>query len=313
MKTIRELGFCRGVNLGGWFSQCDYSEERMDHFIEEDDFAVIASWGLDHVRLPVDYNVLMEKTDGMERVRRAVRLARENGLNVVVDLHKTPGYSFDKGENEAGFFGSEKYQEIFYSLWEQLAETFGSDPEHIMFDILNEITDKAVLPAWQKIAAECIRRIRKHAPDTYILVGSYNYNDVRAIADLTLPDDDRLVYSFHCYEPHGYTHQGAYWDTDIDQTKRMTFAEAELDDDYFDRLFEGALRKAASEGRQLYCGEFGVIDVVPPEDSLGWFRMINKAFEKYGISRAVWSYRKMDFGISDERMDGVRAELLKLL
>jgi hypothetical protein len=30
-----------------------------------------------------------------------------------------------------------------------------------------------------------------------------------------------------------------------------------------------------------------------------------------GIGRAAWSCRKMDLGISDARMDGVRDELLK--
>ena len=52
---MKDFGFYRGVNLGGWFSQCDYSRERLDHFIEEKDIDVIAGWGLDHVRIPMDY------------------------------------------------------------------------------------------------------------------------------------------------------------------------------------------------------------------------------------------------------------------
>ena len=44
-----------------------------------------------------------------------------------------------------------------------------------------------------------------------------------------------------------------------------------------------------------------------------WFRVIHRAFEKYGIPRSVWSYRKMDFGLADPRMDGVRKELLRCL
>ena len=51
-------GFNKGINLGGWFSQCDYSEERLNNFIHEEDVTKIASWGFDHVRLPVDYNIL---------------------------------------------------------------------------------------------------------------------------------------------------------------------------------------------------------------------------------------------------------------
>ena len=40
---LKTLGFYRGVNLGGWMSQCDYSDERLDSFITEDDFAMCAS------------------------------------------------------------------------------------------------------------------------------------------------------------------------------------------------------------------------------------------------------------------------------
>ena len=60
---LKDKGFYRGINLGGWLSQCDYSEERLNHFITEPDFEKIASWGLDHVRIPIDYNVL-ENEDG---------------------------------------------------------------------------------------------------------------------------------------------------------------------------------------------------------------------------------------------------------
>ena len=51
---LKEMGFYKGVNLGGWFSQCDYSRERLDNFITEKDFAQIAAWGFDHVRIPID-------------------------------------------------------------------------------------------------------------------------------------------------------------------------------------------------------------------------------------------------------------------
>ena len=44
---LKELGVMRGVNLGGWLSQCDYSEERLDTFITEDDFKQIAALGGD--------------------------------------------------------------------------------------------------------------------------------------------------------------------------------------------------------------------------------------------------------------------------
>lgn len=294
-------------------SQCDYSLDRLDNFITEKDFAAIASWGADHVRLPVDYDVAELMDDGITRIRRAVDAAKRNGLNVMLDLHKAPGYSFDAGEQESGFFEKREYQERFLRLWENLAKEFGVDHESVAFDLLNEITDASYLPVWKKIAAECVERIRRYAPDTVIVIGSYDYNDVRAVKDLDAPQDALVAYSFHCYEPHDFTHQGAYWDPRLDREKRIAFKDSGTAEEMFEELFESALTKAAEYGADLYCGEYGVIDIVSPEETLEWYKVINRVFERHGISRTAWSYKQMDFGISDARMDKVRDELIKCL
>ena len=316
---MKDFGFYRGVNLGGWFSQCDYSRERLDHFIEEKDIDVIAGWGLDHVRIPMDYNVL-EKADGslseegFGRIARAAGWCVSRGLNVVLDLHKTAGYSFDADENEGGFFTSEAYQERFFRLWEGLDARF-YDPKHIAFELLNEVTDCSVIGEWNRIAAECIRRIRKIAPDSLILVGSYWNNSPAAVKDLDMPADDRVIYNFHCYDPLVFTHQGATWipDPAFDIDRRVAFGEAGITPEYFEGQFASAIATAAERGTTLYCGEYGVIENATPEDTVRWFRVINEVFEKHEIARSAWSYREMNFGLSDARLDGVREELLRYL
>ena len=124
-------GFMHGVNLGGWFSQCDYSQHRYDTFITENDIKTISEWGLDHVRLPIDYN-LVETADGQtieegyQRIARAFDWCKKYHLNLILDLHKTAGFSFDPGHHETGFFENPKYQERFYKLWENLATRFAN-------------------------------------------------------------------------------------------------------------------------------------------------------------------------------------------
>ena len=107
MKKFK--GYMHGINLGGWLSQCNHTKERYDNFITEDDFKVIKSWGLDHIRIPVDYNLVEDDDgnyieEGFDYIKRAIETCKKLGLNVVLDLHKTFGYSFDDGENESGFF-----------------------------------------------------------------------------------------------------------------------------------------------------------------------------------------------------------------
>ena len=258
---------------------------------------------------------------------------------MVLDLHKTAGFSFDPGEQEAGFFKSEKHQERFYALWERIARRFGRDGDMLAFELLNEVTEREYGPVWNRIAGECIRRIRVFAPDTKILIGGYWHNSAAAVKDLPDPFDNNIVYNFHCYEPHIFTHQGAYWMPTMDTSFRIsacaTFREmaeatrrmlggtlvdfekyppeATLTAAFFEDFLQEAVRTAEARNVPLYCGEYGVIDNASPEDTLIWFRAIHAAFEKYGIGRAAWSYRQMDFGLSDPRMDAVRPELLRCL
>ncbi|MBP3923473.1 MAG: glycoside hydrolase family 5 protein [Ruminiclostridium sp.] len=319
INILKDMGMCKGVNFGGWFSQCDYSEDRLNNFIKESDFDAVSEWGADHVRIPVDYNIFENedgtyKEDGFQRIDSAFSLAEKYGLKVVFDLHKTAGYSFDSyGESESGFFESDALQERFYKLWEEFAKRYGKLSDRVVFELLNEVTDKAFSDTWNKIIKECVKRIRVYAPDTIILVGGYWNNSPDAIPDLEKPYDDKIVYNFHCYDPLKFTHQGAYWTDMINKEERIPFEESGVTEAYFEERFATAIKTAEKNNVSLYCGEYGVIDIVSPEDTIKWYKCINKVFEKYGIVRSAWSYKEMDFGLSDKRLDNVRDELLKYL
>ncbi len=309
---LKKMGIYRGINLGGWLSQCNYSDERLNEFIKEEDFATIASWKLDHVRIPVDYNVL-DDGRGYEKLDFAVEMCRKYGLKMVLDLHKTAGFSFDKGEAETGFFDSESYQERFYTLWENVARRYGRMTDLLVFELLNEVTEPRFIDAWNRISNEAIRRIRQIAPDVIILVGSYWNNSASSVKDLAAPADDKVIYNFHCYEPMAFTHQGAPWVESLPRDVRVSFEESGATEEYFEGLFASAIEKANSHNTPLYCGEYGVIDQAQPEDTVKWLKTINAVLEKHGIARALWSYKQMDFGASDARLDGVREEMLKYL
>ena len=314
---LKELGFEKGVNLGGWLSQCDYSRERLDTFITEKDFARIAGWGFDHVRIPIDYNVIQNADgsmieEGLRRIDGALALCDKYGLRAVLDLHKTQGFSFDKGQREAGFFESEEYQEKFYAIWECFSRRWGDRADRVAFELLNEVTEREYLPAWKHISRECVRRIRLAAPETPVLLGSYHWNSARTLPELDAPYDDHVIYNFHFYEPHFFTHQGAYWMADsMDLSLRYSYAQSGVSEAWIEDFLRPALEKAEKEGAELYCGENGVIDVAPPEEAVKWLRDVHSVFRRHGIGHSLWSYKEMDFGLQDARMDGVREELLR--
>ncbi len=337
-------GFEHGVNLGGWLSQCEHSFEHYKTFINEDDLERISKWGLDHVRIPVDYDLVETNEgeyveEGFKIIDQAYEWCRNNNLNMILDLHKTFGYSFDFGENESGFFDNADYQERFYRLWEKFAERYGKYHEHLVFELLNEVTDKAYCDTWNDIIVKCIERIRKIAPDTYIIYGGYYNNSIEALPDLVMPVDDKVIYTFHCYEPLIFTHMGAHWAPGMDVNFRtnidITYGEMtelskkylsqvtvgfdgfdandKLSSAYFDKHFAEAVSIAEERNVPLYCGEYGVIDLADAKDALKWYQYISESFDRYSIGRAAWNYKEKDFGLIDAHLEEVREELVKLL
>ncbi len=337
-------GYMHGINLGGWFSQCDHTKERYDNFIKEEDIEKIKNWGLDHIRVPVDYDLVETdageyKEEGFAYLDKVIGWAEKYGLNMVLDLHKTYGFSFDDGEEEFGFFDSEEYQERFYKLWEVFAKRYGLIGDRLCFELLNEVTDKEFCDKWNEISTKCIKRIRAIAPDVKILLGGYYNNSIEALKDLAAPYDKNVVYNFHCYEPLIFTHQGAYWIEGMDTSFRMPFdvpysvyeanTAAQLDrfvegfgeydqdkhmgTEYFENMVKEAVSVAEERDTELYCGEFGVINLATAEDTLKWYKMICEVFNRYGIGHAAWSYREMDFGFVDDHMKDVVDEVIKVL
>ena len=172
-----------------------------------------------------------------------------------------------------------------------------------------------------------------------IIIGGYHNNSIEALPDLNPPQDENIIYTFHCYEPLIFTHQGAYWIPTMDTSFRMSIDEPyrameeyskkllsqvtvgfdgfdpedTLSVAYFDKYFREAVAVAEERNVALYCGEYGVIDLAAPEEILKWYRIIHDAFEKHGIGRAAWNFRGKDYGFVDEHMKPVLDEIVHLL
>ncbi len=325
-------GFLKGVNLGGWISQFDkYSEEHFNTFIQEEDIKRISEMGFDHVRVPVDYNVLETEEgeiieSGYQHIEDCLGWCKKYGLKMILDVHEVYGYSFDplKDMDREKFFYDEALQARFYRLWETIATRFGKESDTMAFELLNEVVLKEVYKAWNAVAKKAVEHIRPIAPDTYIVIGGVNYNNVTSVALLDAPYDDKIVYNFHCYDPIIFTHQKAYWVENMTpdfelaypvsleelREKSKGFAKectaaiynerlTSIGPKFFEEIFSEAIEVAEKYNVPLYCGEYGVIELAPKEDTKRWLADIHSVFDKYGIGRAVWNYKGKDFGIID--------------
>ena len=340
-------GFMKGVNLGGWISQFDaYDKKHFDEFITEKDIDYIASLGFDHVRVPVDYNVLEEedgtpKEDGLQYLKNCRLWCEKNNLNMLIDLHECYGYSFDplkKDMDREKFFYDEELQNRFFTLWERIANTFKDYPDQVAFEPLNEVVLQSVADAWNEVASKYVKMIRKICPKHVLIVGGVAYNNVISVPLLNIPTDEKVVYNFHCYEPMVFTHQGAYWVENMPRDFRIGYPKTleeyrktgdslaadlagavykegirEIGEGFFEDIFAPAIEKAKKDGVCLYCGEYGVIDQADPEDRLRWMKDIHAVFEKYEIGHALWNYKEKDFGLVDDSFATIKDRFIAIV
>ena len=86
-----------GTNIGHWLSQSSLDRNRMEVFFTKADVERIASWGMDHIRLPVDLRPFEHDgrrspfRGGPFRIDRAVEWTRQAGLWMVWICIACPG------------------------------------------------------------------------------------------------------------------------------------------------------------------------------------------------------------------------------
>ncbi|MGD0610966.1 MAG: glycoside hydrolase family 5 protein [Anaerolineales bacterium] len=339
-----KTGFHSGVNMGGWLSQYPAFDYRhFDTFITPLDIRRIADWGCDHVRLPVDFPVLEADGQpgtmnerGLAYVVGALEECRANGLSVILDLHKAPGYSFDDHRSTA-LFDDPTLQSRFLDIWQAIAMHLAGTQNFVAFELLNEVNlpDSA---AWNQLVAEAVERIRAVDPERLIVVGGNHYNAPEELEHLTVLKDAGILYTFHFYVPMVVTHQFAPWvpplleyGQRVDYPGRAAGLEGIIerhpdfapvikplvgklyDRDFLLKAVLPAFDFARRKNQAVYCGEYGVIDRASLETRLHWTADLVSILREHGIGRAAWSYKAMDFGLVDLQGKIVSEELVRLV
>jgi hypothetical protein len=336
-----------GVNLGGWLSQYRAAtREHFDTFITEGDIEQIANWGVDHVRVPVDYPVFEDdaapgayKEEGLQYLDQALEWCRQRGLGMVIDLHHAPGYSFGTLQQNT-LFDDPQMQARFVAIWEMLTRRYRSEGDWLQLELLNEVVEPTS-ERWNALAHRTIAAIRAIDARRTIVYGGNHYNAIEQLAQIdVLPGDEHIIYNFHFYKPGLLTHQRAPWmpflrdlplsepvdyPGDYSYLKEILeqIPEAQrpqpdvplgvMDRSTLETLVQPAADFQARTGKPLYCGEFGVIQYASIDSRINWHRDLVAILMGLGIGRAVWTYKEMSFPLVDYSGRVVSEELVRAI
>ena len=327
-----------GINASEWFAQSpgDYSAARTNRYIDAQDMALMARLGFDHVRLSIDPVPLEQEPHGPDglnaaflgRLDRAVDTMLAHGLAVLIDIHPEDSYKQQLFSGEAGVTR-------LAMTWRRLAAHYATrDPDLIFFEILNE-PEVHDAYRWAGVQARLAAVIRSAAPRNTLIATGPNYSDIPDLLAMHPLADGNVIYNFHFYDPHQFTHQGAGWGEpwwrythDIPYPATENSMQPLLQQvpepadrfqlenywlDHWDaRHIRLLIDEAAAWGRAnnvpLTCNEFGAYrEHTDPAARMNWIRDVRTALEADGIGWAMWDYRG-GFGVV-HKQDGQTAHV----
>lgn len=324
--------FQRGMGIGGWLTNYKRfnvlpPDKRMmitigdmEHFrnyITEKDIAYIAGLGMDHIRLGFDQIVVetspYEYRDEIFAIlHNFVGWCHKYNLGIVLNMHKALGNYCDILE-ERGLFQKQALQDRFIALWLKMEEEF-SDDSSVIFELLNEVVN-ATAEDWNILAEKTISAIRLKNRDRRIVVGCTDWNNPPALPLLRIWEDENVIYTFHCYEPHEFTHQRGvlqaqhllynrdmpYPCDDIERYRDFHRVIHGKDNAYpsLQRMDISFLRHYLAPVKEwidthpdkiLWCGEFGTIRHAKLEWRENWMRDMIAILKEWDVPYCVWNY-----------------------
>ncbi len=304
----------RGVNITRWFCYVKGDDTvNFRNYLIKEDLENFKKLGVQYARLCISPEVIYQNgvpnptnlpllDDGINRLEKA-------GLVVLVDLHDNGQMKLDAEDHD---------NSGFVTFWKAMAKHYkGYGENSTVFELLNEPVFAKNPEVWYNLQRQTVKAIRAIDPDRTILVASTGWNSVDTLLAMKTLDEKNIVYSYHCYDPFVFTHQGASWAGDQQKAMRdvpfpsspeavaamidkipapykdavRNYGEQRFGKKYLhDRLNLGKLWGIQHQVPVLL-GEFGAYPPVSPVESRAtWFEFMRDAIDEIGLPNAIWGY-----------------------
>jgi hypothetical protein len=254
----------------------------------EADFKALVATGANVVRVPISLRKC-ETCDHYDAPTQAVAYvqwvlgqAAQHGVRVIVTLLPTPGFS------RSDYWDSPALQADIVRHWGRIATQLRAYPALQAYDLINEPLVPASArvrdapAAWHALALAIALELRRVDPHTPLMVEPTPWGlpgSFRSMLPLAMPG---VVYSFHFYDPHPFTHQGLPGYTETQAYPGQGWDSARLSS-----MLEAARRFAARQRAPMFIGEFSCVRWAP-EGSCP--RYLADAVALFEAERWGWTY-----------------------
>ena len=272
---------------------------------EEKDLRDLAAWGANHVRWQLNWRPMkaaeawaadLDRYDrwlagALQHCDRALDACEKLRIRVLLDLHCPPG-----GRAEGGvcrMLTEKRHQEKFVDVWRMLARRYKGRKIIYAYDLINEPVQPSAKPegllSWPELFVRAARAVREIEPGKPVVYEPGPWGGCRGFDRQVPVELDRVIYSFHMYQPHEFTHQfrrgvaltypgviaGETWD-------KRRLREAMLPAIEFQKAFNC----------HMYVGEFSASRGAPNDSAWRYLRDCIELFEELGWDWSYHAYRE---------------------
>jgi endoglucanase len=290
----------RGFNLLEKFMS-----ERQARFVEKD-FAWIAEWGFDFVRLPLSYWCWSDAKDwkrlrepALKEIDEAVEFGHQHKIHVCLNFHRAPGYCVNPPAEPKDLWTDEAALETCAFHWEHFAKRYKGIPNsRLSFNLLNEPAKIS-----ESTYVRVVRRLTEaiHAQDSARLIIAdgleWGSRPVPGLADL------KIAQSTRGYHPMQVSHYRANWVKGSDRWATPTWPLAEkgkprVDKEQLQRQRIDPWKDLERKGVGIHVGEWGAYNRTPHSVVMAWMRDNLELWKEAGWGWALWNFRG-SFGVLD--------------
>jgi len=344
IATDAKASLLRGINLGDAMEAP--REGQWGWKLSPAVFRVVKQAGFDHVRVPMRISAHAGTEPPYEisgaflaRMDWVVSQALDRDLAVIVDMH----------HYEELMKQPRAHADRLVALWKQIATRYRNLPQAVVFEILNEPSGNLTADEWNPILARVINAIHQIDKERLLIIEGANWASAKDLRDTLVPvsGDRNLIASFHLYENHYFTHQGASWmrpefgtrgiifpgppekpvapvaaalahPTARDLLRRYNTEPAEtnpIGPSTIVAQLDMANDFARRTGLRVYLGEFGAIIQADMASRVRWTRFVRSEAEKRGFGWAYWDFcrnfaARQGCGAEGKWVEEIRAALM---
>jgi endoglucanase len=284
----------------------------------EADFAWMADWGFDFVRLPLSYWCWSSRDDwrqmrepALKEIDRAVEFGRQHRIHVNLNLHRAPGYCVNPPAEPFDLWKDEKALEACAYHWGHFAERYKGVPNtRLSFDLLNE-PPRLPEETYVRVVRRLTAAIRERDPGRLIIADGLEYGRIPVMGLVDL----KVAQSTRGYDPFQLTHYKANWVKGSDRWPVPTWPLQEAkgprwDKDRLRRERIEPWKALEKKGVGVHVGEWGCHQYTPHPVVLAWMRDCLDLWKEAGWGWALWNLRG-NFGVLDSRRADVKYEDLR--